>query len=61
MQLNKQRKRSKVSRLEDEIISKLEASSLCQLLYLSYLKMGNNGSFREFANECWRCYTRDTV
>lgn len=44
--------------LEDKIITKLEASSLCQLLYQSYLKMGNSGSFAEFVNECWNCYKK---
>lgn len=45
--------------LPNNIIAKLEQSTLCQLLYQSYLKAGNYGNFAEYANECWRCYRKD--
>lgn len=47
--------------LPESIVKKLEQSALCQLLYQSYLKMGNSGSFTEFANECWNCYKADSL
>ena len=46
------------NKLPDKIIAKLEQSALCQLLYQSYLRVGNFGSFAEYANECWRCYRK---
>ena len=47
--------------LSSTAIESMLKSEICSTLYRAYLAMGNNGSFIEYANECWRYYRRDTV